>query len=118
MQDAISSLGTAAKKDASDFAGANHTHDDRYYTEIETNALVNKRIEGSSNNQIFANRPSVSIDGTICGIPVTYEQENARGIFPVVGFHYSNNDKQLIINWYANGTMYTSKINIDEHMVS
>lgn len=95
-----------------------HNHDDRYYTEIETNTLVNKRIEGSSNDPVFANRPSVSIDGSICGIPVTYEQENAKCNSPVVGFHYSNNDKQLIINWYANGTMYTSKINIDEHMVS
>lgn len=117
MQDAISSLGTAAKKDASDFAGANHTHDDRYYTETETNTLLGKKMTGASNNQIFANRPSVNIDGTICGIPVTYKQENARGIFPVVGFHYDNNNKKLIINWYADGTMFTSKINIDEHMV-
>ena len=94
-------------------AASSHTHDDRYYTETETNILLGEKMTGASNDQIFANRPSVSIDGSVCGIPVTYQQKNQLGLYPVVGFNYDNVNKQLVINWYANGTIFTSKINID-----
>ena len=40
-------LGTAAAKNAGDFAAASHTHDDRYYTESEMNAKLNGKANAS-----------------------------------------------------------------------
>ena len=40
-------LGTAAAKNAGDFAAASHTHDDRYYTESEMNTKLNGKANAS-----------------------------------------------------------------------
>ena len=37
-------LGTAAAKNAGDFAAASHTHDDRYYTESEVNVKLGEKL--------------------------------------------------------------------------
>ena len=40
-------LGTAAAKNAGDFAASSHTHDDRYYTESEMNTKLNGKANAS-----------------------------------------------------------------------
>lgn len=42
------SLGTAAIADSGDFAAAVHDHDDRYYTETETDALLSGKADSAS----------------------------------------------------------------------
>ena len=71
--DNIPTLGSAAEAATSDFAAAGHNHDDRYYTETETDYLLSGKAESGHNH-----------DGVYSGVSHTHNEANtvSAGFMP------------------------------------
>lgn len=70
--------------------------------------IASTYLKGTQSNVDFKNRPSVNIDGNICGLIPTYRQ-NSTG-YPVVGLYIQPGTERLIIDWYADGNAISSYI--------
>ena len=70
--------------------------------------IASTYLKGTQNNGDFINRPSVNIDGNICGLIPTYKQ-NSQG-YPVVGLYIQPGTERLIVDWYADGNIIKSYI--------
>ena len=70
--------------------------------------IASTYLKGVQRNGDFLNRPSVNIDGVICGLIPTYRQ-NSQG-YPVVGLYIQPGTERLIIDWYADGNIIKSYI--------
>ena len=70
--------------------------------------IASTYLKGVQRNGDFLSRPSVNIDGVICGLIPTYRQ-NSQG-YPVVGLYIQPGTERLIIDWYADGNIIKSYI--------
>ena len=70
--------------------------------------IASTYLKGTQKNGYFKNRPSVNIDGTICGLIPTYEQDSHG--YPGVGLYIQPGSERLIIDWYADGNPSASYI--------
>ena len=70
--------------------------------------IASTYLKGAQRNGDFLNRPSIKIDGVICGLIPTYRQ-NSQG-YPVVGLYIQPGTERLIIDWYADGNIIKSYI--------
>ena len=72
--------------------------------------IASTYLKGTQNNSQFMNRPSVNVSGTI--VPLITSSRQGNGIYPIVNIYVANNPERLIIDWYADGNLITSYINI------
>lgn len=70
--------------------------------------IASTYLKGTQSNVHFKNRPSVNIDGNICGLIPTYIQNSAG--YPVVGLYIQPGTERLIIDWFADGNIIKSYI--------
>ena len=74
------------------------------------NIIANTYLKGKQNDNDFIQRPSVNVSGTI--VPLITSSRQSTHIYPIVNMYVRNDPEKLIIDWYADGNLITSHVDI------